>query len=178
MKDTKVSTRYAQSLLDLAIEKNLLNNVYADAKLINEIVASNRDFVLMLNSPVIKTDKKLAILKEILASNVNELTMKFVNLITSKKRESILDQIFESFIALYDEYKGIQKIIVTTVNGIDDGLRKKVLELVKSTTKNEIELVEKKDASIIGGFVLKIGDRQIDSSVVRTLKTLKKDLSV
>lgn len=178
MKDTKVSVRYAQSLLDLAIERNALNNVFADVKLINEVIASNKDFVLMLNSPVIKTDKKIAIFKEIFSAHVSELTMLFVNLITNKKREAILDQILESFVALYDEYKGIQKVIVTTVNGIDDGLRKKVLDLVKSTSKNEIELVEKIDKTIIGGFVLKIGDRQIDSSVVRTLKNLKKDLSV
>lgn len=178
MKNTKVSIRYAQSLLDLAIEQNILNNVYADAKLINGVVQSNKDFVLMLNSPIIKTDKKIAIFKEIFASQISELTLLFVNLITTKNRESLLDQIFDSFITLYDQYKGIQKVVVTTVSGIDDELRKKVLEIVKTTTKNEIELVEKIDPSIIGGFILKIGDRQLDSSVERTLKNLKKELSV
>src|SRR5688572_20888112 len=108
MKETKVASRYAQSLLDLALERNVLAEVFADMKSLQTLVEQSRDFVNLLNSPVIKTDKKTAIFTQLFQSNLNPLTLQFMVLMAKKRREAILSQIAEQFIHLYDEYKGIQ----------------------------------------------------------------------
>lgn len=175
MKETRVASRYAHSLLDLAIEQNALEKVREDAKQILSVVNENRDLRAMLESPVIPGDKKSAVLKEIF-KGVSPLMISFLSLLTKHSRENSLDQILTVFVTQYNEHKGVQKAIVTSAVGLDEKLRKEVLEIVKKQTSSEVELVEKIDKSLIGGFTLKFGDRQIDSSIARSLRNLKRTL--
>jgi len=176
MKETRVASRYASSLLDLALEQNSLEDVNRDMKLIAKTAAENRDFQVFLKSPIIKADKKFDILKQIFNGKVATLTISFLELLSKKRREIYLTQIASSFSDLYNEHKGVQRAVVTSAVGLDDKIRNQILDLVKSQTKSEIELIEKIDKDLIGGFTLKIGDKQIDSSIVRSLKKLKRDL--
>lgn len=176
MKNTKVAIRYAKSLLDLALEKGVLNEVNADAKTINNTAAESHDFALFLNSPIVKADKKVAVFKEMFGGKVNEITLSFINLLAAKRRESMLVEIMEEFTNLYNKHKGIEKAVVITASGLDDTLRKKVYQIVKDSAKSEVELVEKVDKNIIGGFILKIGSNQYDSSVLRSIRNLKQTL--
>jgi len=174
MKSTTVGIRYAKALLQLAIEQNTLTSVSADMNYLNEIIKNSNEFVLLINSPVIKADKKNAVFNELFKNNVNELTMRFLHLLTNKRREMYIDIIAEQFALLYNQHRGVQTAIVTTAVGLDDTLRKKVYELVKNSVKSEIELIEKIDKNLIGGFVVRVGDTQLDSSVVRTLSNYKR----
>ncbi|MCD4730345.1 MAG: ATP synthase F1 subunit delta, partial [Bacteroidales bacterium] len=97
MKEFRLAGRYAKALFDLAIEMNVLEEVHADAELIIDVCEKNKEFVLMLRSPIIKDVKKLAILKDIFENNLNELTYRFIVLITRNKRESIIKEIAERF---------------------------------------------------------------------------------
>ena len=175
MKNTTLATRYAKSLLDLALEKNLLDKVNADAKLIIE-VTHNHEFALLLGSPIIHADKKVEIFKELFGGKISDLTLSFATLLTVKSRESMLGEILEEFNNLYNKHKNIQKATVITANGLDENLRKKVYDIISKSANSEVELVEKIDKSIIGGFVIKIGSTQIDSSVVRSIRNLKQEL--
>jgi F-type H+-transporting ATPase subunit delta len=105
------------------------------------------------------------------------LSFAFINLITDKRRESYIADISKSFIQLYKQHKNILSAVITSANGIDEATRNKVKELIKTTTQGEIELVEKVDKELIGGFVLKIGDKQIDASVSRQLNNLRKSFA-
>ncbi len=105
MRDYKVARRYAKALFDLAIEMKMVEKVYADAELIIDVCKENRDFVLMLHSPVIKDVKKLAIIKNIFEKNLTELTYRFFVVITRNNRESIIQEISEQVVDLYQEYK-------------------------------------------------------------------------
>jgi len=144
MKGLKTSARYAKALIDLASEQNMLDKVYGDMKFIADICKNNRDFILLLNSPIIKTDKKQAVLKQTLAGNVSLPTELFIQLLTSKRRESFLADVAEEFIRQYKHKKNILTAIVTTAQGLDDELRKKVLDVVRKSANSEIELIEKK----------------------------------
>ena len=172
-----VASRYAKSLLDLAVEKNQLDEVYADMLYIKELCAQSKEFTQFLNSPIINVDKKIATLKIVFEKKLNVMSAGFISIVTSKHRESIIPQISGSFIEQYKTHKNILTAIVTSANGLDAATKQKALDLVKSQLNGEVELIERVDANLIGGIILKIGDKQIDKSVSRQLANLKKELT-
>ncbi|MES2681813.1 MAG: ATP synthase F1 subunit delta [Bacteroidota bacterium] len=171
------ATRYAKALMDLALESNQLDKVRSDMKTVEKLCKENREFNLFLKSPVIKTDKKLQVLKSIFEGKITPLTLSFLNLVATKHREAYVKEIAAAFDEQYKENKNIFTAVVTSARGLDDTSKKKVLDLIKSQMNGEVELVEKIDAATIGGFILKIGDRQIDRTVSRQLSNLKKELT-
>ena len=177
MQDTRVAARYAKSLIDLAQEKNVLEEVKKDMGFILDISRKHKDFVRALKSPIIKTDKKISILEEVFNGQLNMLSMEFIRFVAQRKRESYIPAIAEEFINQYKEIKNIKTAVVTTAVQLDDTLRKKIKELVKADSRSEVELVEKVDKDIIGGFILKVGDKQLDESVAGKLNDLKRRFS-
>lgn len=176
MKDTRVAQRYAKSLITLAEEREVLEHVKTDMLSLQEVCHSNADFMNMLKSPVVKTDKKKVILNEIFAKDFSELTLAFINLITDKKRESVLAAIAESFIHLYNHSKNIVKASVTTAITMPDDMRSQVLAQLKTVVNNaEVQVEERVDESLIGGFVLRVGDTEINASVANKLQKLKRE---
>jgi F-type H+-transporting ATPase subunit delta len=174
MEGTRAASRYAKSFLGLSIEQGVLEQTYADMKLIAQVCSENHDFVTFLKSPIIKTDKKQAVLKEVFAGKLNKVTEAFIRLITDKKREIYLAEIAHEFISQYKENKKILTAVVITANGIDDSIRKQVMDIVKGTGKSDVVLEEKINKDLIGGFVLRVGDKQIDASIAHKLNLLKR----
>lgn len=172
-----VASRYAKSLIDLATEKNQLDAVYADMNFVKSVCSSSKDFLLFLNSPIIKTDKKIDTIKSIFDSKVSAITIAFLSIIATKRRESVIPEIAESFIAQYKEQKNILTAVVVSANGLDAATKQQALNLVKTQMNAEVELIEKTNPDIIGGFILKVGDKQVDKSVSRQLFNLKKELT-
>lgn len=172
-----VASRYAKSLLDLAVEKGQLDAVYTDMLQVKAVSDASKDFILFLNSPIIKSDKKIAAIKAVFEGKLNPMSLGFLTIVASKRRESVIPEMAESFIEQYRTHKNILTAVVTSANGLDAATKQKALELVKTQLNGEIELVEKTDANLIGGFILKIGDKQLDKSVSRQLSNLKKELT-
>lgn len=169
-----VASRYVKSLLGLAVEKGALDQVHADMQLFTKVVEENRDFKLMLRSPVIKHDKKNDVLKSIFQGKVNALTLAIFDIITRKNREPILPAIASEFHNAYNAYKGIGEATVTTAVPMDKELRSEIEAIAKKVSdKTQLELQEKVDPEMIGGFVLKVGDQQIDASLKNKLNVLK-----
>ncbi len=173
MSEYRIASRYAKSLLDLAVEKKQLEEVNKDMLMFFETVKENRDLLLMLKSPIITHDKKLAILNKLFAGKVNDLTMAIFQILTKKHREAYLAQIATEFHHQYNVKKGIEEATVTTTFPLSAALRKEFEAVVKKITHKNVELTEKVDDSLIGGFILKIGDRQIDDSVSSKLQALR-----
>jgi len=171
-----VAGRYAKSLMEIAHETNSVEAVRADMHSIENLCEKNHEFLMFLESPVIQTEKKLSVINAIFKGKVSDITLSFLNLMTRKSRESILKEIAHAFGEQYKTDKNILTAVVTSASGLDDKTRQKMLDLIKSQTKGEVELIEKTDAKAIGGFVLKIGDRQIDKTVARQLSNMKKQL--
>jgi len=175
MAETKVARRYAKSLLDMGKEKNILELLNTDMQLVVSALRANRQLAAMFKSPVIHNFQKDAVITEVFTDKVQEATLDFMRLIVSKNRGSIMDEIAKEYLQLYKEFKNIHVAYLTTATAIDSKLREQMIAIVKNATGGTIELNEIVDPSIIGGFILRWGDNQLDSSVEHKLVTLKKD---
>lgn len=173
MSEHRIASRYAKSLLDLADEQGALEEVNKDMQMFSKLADENRDFVLMLKSPVVAHDKKLAILNKVFTGKVHKLTIAIFQILTKKHREAYLPAIAVEFHHQYNVRKGIEEATVTTTFPIDAALRKEFEGIVAKISGKKVELTEEIDDSLIGGFVLKIGDRQIDDSLSSKLSALK-----
>jgi F-type H+-transporting ATPase subunit delta len=174
MTDSRAAARYVKSLLQLAVEKNVLDEVHEDMLLFSKVVRENHQFELLLSSPIIKHDKKRDILLAVFKGKVNALTLSIFDILTVKNREPLLPAIAEQFHAAYNEYKQIGVATVTTAVPLDDALRAEIRAIVqKLSNKSSVNLKEKIDKNMIGGFVLNVGDRQIDASLKNKLKSLQ-----
>jgi len=177
MKATRLTSRYAKSLLTLVIENNSLEETLEDMKLILAVCSENRDLTLLLKNPVVKSDKKLSILSDVFSKSITELTMTFINIITSKKREMFLDGIAESFVSLYKSHKNIKTVTLTTACTIDENTKSKILKYINMNGKSEVELTEVINEDIIGGLIIRMGYKQLDASVSKNIKELKKSFN-
>ncbi|UII22031.1 ATP synthase F1 subunit delta [Fulvivirga ligni] len=178
MTEYRAASRYAKSLLELAKEKDVLDQVHADMQSFNTICEENRDFVLLLKNPVVKNDKKRAILEKIFSGKVNDLTLAIFDIISRKKREALLPAIAKEFHTQYNIFKSVEVAQVTTAVALTPDLRAKMEEMVKKiSTKKTVHLEEKVDKDIIGGYILKVGDQQIDDSIRTKLKSLEHKFS-
>ena len=173
MKGTRATIRYAKALLQLSVEKDYLSQSYTDMIHVDQLCSLSKDFVLLLKSPIVKTDLKLKIINEVLNNKVSESSLRFINIITSKKRESLLPEIVHNFIELYKAQNNIQSATVTTAVPLSGDTKKSVLNYIKNQTKSTIELKELVDESIIGGAIIKMGDKQLDASVSKEILELK-----
>ncbi len=175
MPNPRLASRYAKSLIDLSIEKGQLEQVFADMQWLQAVCKSNRDFVNLLRSPIITADTKKKIIDAVTAGKVSQLTAAFNTLLTNKGRESNLPEIIAAFIAAYKAHKNIQIVKLTTATPVSDSMKNAIVEQVnKSAGFQHIELEEKVDADIIGGFVLQIGDKLVDASIAYDLKAVAK----
>ncbi len=176
MAGNRVALRFAKSLFDLAIEQNQLEAVFADMQLIESTAKQSHDLVVLFNSPVVATDAKKKIIDQVFKASVSVLTTSFLHIITTKRRESYVPAIAAEFVDLYNLKKGIEAAILTTAVPVDDATRAQMIDLVKKQTgKGEVKLVEKIDPAIIGGFILRYGDHQVDTSVAGKMRKLKKE---
>lgn len=174
MAESRVASRYVKSLLGLAVEQNALEEVHNDMQLFAEVCRGNREFEVVLKSPVIKHNLKASILKKIFKGKVHSLTMAIFDILTRKNREPLLPAIAREFHTAYNIHKDIQTASITTTFEVDKALRAEIEGMVKKLSgKKSVELVEKIDEELIGGFILNVGDRQIDASLKNKLKRLK-----
>lgn len=175
MLNPRLAGRYAKSLIDLSVEKGELENVYNDMQYLQAVTRGNRDFVNVLKSPVISSDKKQSILEAITQGKIGELTTLFNRLLIRKGREASLPEIADAFIQQYKEKKQIHGMRLTTAAPISDSLKQEIVAQVKSQTgiKN-IELTASVDEALIGGFVLQVGDLLIDTSIAYDLNVIRK----
>lgn len=174
----KVASRYAKSLLDLSKEQGSLEEVLRDVRSFQKAL-ENRDLLLLTKSPIVTADKKQAIFAKLFEGNFNKLTMSFFDIILRKGREIHLPEIASSFIDQYNRLKGITKVQITSATKLTE----KALETIRTKliasdiTDESIEFTTVVDPSIIGGIIIKIGDKLYDASVQRKLNDLKKDFS-
>ncbi|MBR9999033.1 MAG: ATP synthase F1 subunit delta [Cyclobacteriaceae bacterium] len=180
MSNYRIAKRYARSLVGLSIEKDRLEEVMKDMDMLNSLCIHNRDFILFLKNPIIHSYQKLSILKKIFKDNINDMTFKFIDIVTRKSRENVLPEIAAEFLDQYRKYRKIEVVEVTTPIKLDKKLRAEFANLAKNHIGKEwkVELVEKVDEELIGGYIVKIGDRQIDNSVSSKLREIKQQLLI
>jgi F-type H+-transporting ATPase subunit delta len=175
MPNPRLAARYAKSLIDLAIEKGQLEAVHDDMLFLQQAIRGSRDLANLLKSPIINPDKKDKILDAITGGKVSQITTTFNKLLLSKGRESYLPEIVAAFIDQYKEHKGIQTVKLTTAVPVTEEVKKAIMDKISADRHlKNIELVTAVDESLIGGFVLEIGDELVDGSIAFDLKNIKK----
>ena len=174
----KVASRYAKSLIDLASEQGSLETIKTDMDSFIAVLKSSSELQAVLANPIVPLDKKSGILENILGAKVNEATRAFAKLIVNKGRSAILFDISKSFIAQYNALKGIVTAYVTTATELTAESRAEIVAIVKKEIgANEVVIREKVNDKLIGGFILKVGDRQFDASIASSLNKLKKEFA-
>ena len=173
---SQVASRYAKALIVLAQEKGQLEGVHEDMVLIDNTVQENRDLRLMLDSPIVKSEQKEKVLQAIFAGKIGEVSMKFLDLLIKKKRESLIDNMAIEFEKQYMLIKGIVRAEVVSVEPLTAQQREEVQRIIREVDNKEVELIERLDPSIIGCIIIRIGDMQIDHSVAGKLRAYKAQL--
>lgn len=171
---TKLARVYAKALLDLAVEQDQVEAIKADMDLVASVIKGSPDLAVTLSSPIIKTDKKGAILKEIFSAKVSETTIRFFDVVLSHGREGAMYNITRAFENMYLDLKGIEKVEVTTAYPLSEAELKEISEKAASYTGKQIELVQKVDDSILGGMVLRIRDQRFNGSLAHQLASLRR----
>lgn len=174
MPGSLIAKRYAKALFSLALEMNVIEDTRADMEAVISVCRSNKDFRQLLKSPVIRSEKKRKVIKAIFSGRLGELSMRYLDIITGKKRESFIPQIADEYILNYKKYKNIFTVHFATATTVSDDIRKKVIALLEDQTGANIDLVEEVRKELIGGFVLNYNDYKYDASIKYQLKKLKK----
>ena len=180
MSNYRVAVRYAKSLISLAIEQNKLEKVKTDIDMLNALCVEVRPFLNFLKNPIISNYKKLDVLKKLFENKIDELSYKFIEIVTRKNREDILPELGEEFLKEYIIFKNIEIVAITTPIELDEDLKNEFISLTRKIIGKEkkVELKEDVDKDLLGGFILRIGDKQIDDSVSSKLRDLRKKLIV
>ena len=176
MSSTRAAIRYAKAILDMANSKSTANEVSQDMTLIATTIKGNLELNTFIQNPTIKVEVKESALLEVFAS-VNNVTKGLFHLLLENKRFEILEAIAVEYNKLFDEANGIEVAKVTTAIAITPELEAKVLDKIKEFSNKKVTIENIVDASIIGGFILRIGDKQYNASVANRLKVLKRELS-
>ncbi|MCB0477340.1 MAG: ATP synthase F1 subunit delta [Crocinitomicaceae bacterium] len=173
MKGTKVASRFAKSLLELAIEQKSEDKVLKDMELVDELCEESKDFNNLLKNPIINASKKIAITDTIFKGKIEKISDNFINLIIKHNRELYLEEIAESYILQYKEYKGIIDVEVISAIKLDKKTMDSVMEKVKAKYSGTFNIKETVNKDVIGGFILRVGHEQIDMSIARKINDYK-----
>lgn len=177
MSQSIVAYRYAKSLIDLATETGVVNEVNKDMDLFISVCQENDQLVAVLKNPIVRHSKKLAILKALFLGKVHDVTFSIFTILTKKNRESYILSIAQEFRKLYNLKNNIQVAIVSTVEPLSDTQKSEFISKIAQALNKEIILNEKIDSSLIGGYVLTVNDTQIDTSVKKRLADMRLSFS-
>ena len=176
MDQSKINVRYAKAFFSLAKEKNLSGELQMDAGLISSVCSSSSDFMLLIESPVIPTSEKKKVLKAIFDGKINSYSLNFLLLITENRREKYIPGIFRDLEELYRKDQGIKTALLTTATPISETIVDQIQKSLEKEFGAKVELRQRVDEELIGGFVLRVDDNQYDASVSSQLKKIKEKL--
>lgn len=174
MRNRKVSSRYAQSLMDLTEEKNSLGVMYTDVRLVVTVLDENIQLKKLLYSPVIKPKLKVSIFDEIFRGKINEDLHKFIRFIVEKNREEYLYDILARFLELRNDRLGIVDVEVKTAVQFNDKQAAELKKRLESIISKQVEMSFVIDKNILGGFIARVGDTLYDASIRNQLDNLKR----
>lgn len=173
MKGNKIASRYAQALLDLAVEKNVLDKVNADMVQFVEVCNESKELKNLLSSPIVAGTKKLEVLNAIFANSMDKMSLGFMTLIVKHSREKLLAEIASAFTEMYKVNRNILDVFITSAMPLDRAVKDKILQKIRTRHTGEVLITEQVDEKLIGGFVVRFNDKQLDASIASQLTDLK-----
>ena len=176
MKSSRAAIRYAKALLLESIEKKNIEEVYNDMLIVKETFTNNIDLRHMIDSLVIKNSIKKSTLN-LIFKDAGNLCLSLINILFENNRMNLLDIVAEKYLGLYKDFKGIQSAIITSAIPINQEIEKEILETISKLTNKKTTLIKSVDKSLIGGFVLRLGDIQYNASFKNKLKGIKQEFN-
>lgn len=173
----RAAIRYAKAVLSLAQERKLAEAINSDMLHIAKTIEENEVLGALLKSQITKSDLKRKVLTEAF-KNANGITKGLFDVLITNKRIDILGEVAGKYNQLYDAFIGKQKAVVTTAVPMTSDMEMKVLAKVKELTDKAVELENVVDESILGGFILRVGDKQYNASVSSQLNRLKREFTL
>ncbi len=171
---SKAAVRYAQALLDLALEQKVADKVSNDMASLNGLCSENKELANFLSSPIIPKSKKVEIFDALFTGKVEKMSLNFFKLITKNKREDILNEIAESYVELYKAHSGIVDVHITSAIQLEAKVKDQILAKVQEKyAGKKLEVHHEIDASLIGGFKVGVDGKQLDASIASQLSNLK-----
>lgn len=172
-----VSTTYGEALFDLALEEKTLDLVTDEVKVLTEVLASNDELTKLLNHPKISKQEKINVIENVFKGRFSDTIVGFLVLIMEKGRYEEIDSIFEYYLGRVREYKNIGLAYVTSAVALSKEQQDKIEQKLIATTKyKQFDMNYIVDKSIIGGIIVRIGDRVVDNSIKNQLKNMSKAL--
>lgn len=178
MKNILLARRYAKSLFELSIENGELEEVNNDMTLVARVMSENKELRNLIGNYIISRSKKENIIKRIFETHIQPNTLAFLLFLINKKRENHIYNITLAFLKMYLDYKNIAIATITTVVAIDEETRTKIIDRLSEETKKTIQIVNKIDPNIIGGFVMTLDDYQYDASIKKMISRLQTEFKV
>jgi F-type H+-transporting ATPase subunit delta len=176
MNESKISVRYAKALFSEARETGSLDTLKKDFEFINLCLSESPELRNLIQSVVVKSGKKTEIFEVVFRDSLDELTMSFLRLVLQNRREEYLPGIARYFLKLIMTEQNIESAELITVSPISEDTRKSVINLISRKFNSKVDLEERINDKIIGGFVLRVGDEQIDASIASKLERIRKEL--
>ncbi len=176
MYQSNINVRYAKALFLLAKEKDILDEIKSDIELVLNLFLQTADFKLIFQHPLLEQSAKKKIVSQLFGHKVNKYFLMFLELVIRNKREMFIQDICRNFIDLYRKEFKIKSAVLTTAYPINENERQKIRNTLELKFDANIELSEKVDSELIGGFVIQIDEKQIDISVKKRLQEIKHKL--
>ncbi len=175
MNDALIAGRYTRALFAIATKNNLLLEIKNDMEYLYALYRESKPFQIFLENPVLKPTQKFNIFKEVF-SYLNNTTLSLIELIIKNRREEILPFIALDYVEKYYKEKNIEKAIIKVAAPINSENLEKIKQKLVNALQKEIVLSTEEDKTILGGFILKISDKQIDASVKTRLNKIQQKL--
>lgn len=173
----KVAKRYSKGLFDFAVQTKKHDEVYAEMKQIQKLIFDSKDLKSFLHNPILDSKKKIQVASVVFKS-FSEVTQKFITLVIKQKRESNLVEIAQAYQTIYESFNNIVKVSLITATEIDITTKDSIYKESKLIPANAKTILKHQiDESLIGGFVLRVGDQQLDTSIKTKLSNLRKNFN-
>jgi F-type H+-transporting ATPase subunit delta len=173
----RIVRRYADALFRSAQKAGLIDAVESDLGLVSYVFESSADLWEAIKSPVVSSEKKHEILRDVLAGKVQQVTLDYLDLLVDKRREGVIPQTEGEYVALANEARGLIVADVTTAVDLDSETENRLKLKLGQVTGKQVRLNRTVDPDIKGGMIVKIGDRVIDGSIRGRLEELREKLS-
>ena len=173
-----ISKTYGDALFELALEENRIDDYVAEVDAMLTIFRDNPELSKLLNHPKISKEEKITVVGQIFEGKISKELLGLINLIVEKDRNNAMEDIFKYFIDRVKEYKNIGVAKVTSAVELSDAQKSQVEKrLLETTGYVKFEISYDVDKDLIGGMVIRIGDRVVDSSIRTRLYELTKELN-
>ncbi|OBQ54960.1 ATP synthase F1 subunit delta [Tamlana sp. s12] len=177
MAGARAAIRYAKAVLNVASNQGTAEVVNNDMKLITNTIAESKDLRDMLQSPVVPSSVKKSVLLEVF-NTASKDVLSLIDVLIKNNRINIFDQVALKYSQLFDELNGIEHATVTTAVALTADLEQQVLAKAKALSGKNVEIKNIIDESIIGGFILRVGDLQYNASIANQLNKLKREFTL